>query len=91
MESNSVCNHTSAICLITSTITNRIGRHEVVLPINHNYNKILVYFRLCSNQTQEIASVFLLAVKKSHLSARVRWRVLSDYRHDAYCPITLSH
>ena len=28
------------ICLITGMITGRIGRHEVLLPINHNYNKI---------------------------------------------------
>ena len=31
----------SPICLITSMITDRIGRHEVLLPINHIYNKIL--------------------------------------------------
>ena len=30
----------SPICLITSMLTDRIGRHEVMLPINHNYNKI---------------------------------------------------
>ena len=30
----------SQICLITSMITDRIGRHEVLLPINHNCNKI---------------------------------------------------
>ena len=30
----------SPICLITSMITDRIGRHEVLLPINHNLNKI---------------------------------------------------
>ena len=30
----------SPICLITSIITDRIGRHEVLLPINHNLNKI---------------------------------------------------
>ena len=30
----------SAICLITSMIADRIGRHEVLLPINHNFNKI---------------------------------------------------
>ena len=30
----------SAISLITSMITDRIGRHEVLLPINHNFNKI---------------------------------------------------
>ena len=27
-------------CLITSMVTDRIGRHEVLLPINHNFNKI---------------------------------------------------
>ena len=30
----------SPICLITSMITDRIGRHEVLLPINRNFNKI---------------------------------------------------
>ena len=47
MESNSVCSHTSnrttaqreSDLFITSMITDRIGRHEVLLPINHkNYN-----------------------------------------------------
>ena len=35
----------SPICLITSMITNRIGRHEVLLPINHNFNKIFPFSR----------------------------------------------
>ena len=30
----------SPICLITSMITDRIGLHSVLLPINHNFNKI---------------------------------------------------
>ena len=30
----------SPICLIMGMITNRIGRHKVLLPINHKYNKI---------------------------------------------------
>ena len=30
----------SPICPITSMITDRIRRHEVLLPINHNFNKI---------------------------------------------------
>ena len=37
----SVCNHTSdnKIFFITSMITDRIGRHKLLLPINHkNYN-----------------------------------------------------
>ena len=54
-------------------ITDRIGRHEVLLPVNHNYNKIcdiLGFFKLV---------FFLPAEKKSHLSARVRWCVLSNH------------
>ena len=64
MESNSVCNHTSAICLITSTITNRIGRHEVLLPINHNYHKIYYISGFFLIKTQEIASVFFASSEK---------------------------
>ena len=30
----------SPICLIMSMITDRIRRHKVLLPINHNFNKI---------------------------------------------------
>ena len=30
----------SLICLIMSMMTDRIGRHEVLLPINHTFNKI---------------------------------------------------
>ena len=30
----------SLICIITSMITDQIGRHNVLLPINHNFNKI---------------------------------------------------
>ena len=30
----------SPICLITGMITDRIGRHEVLLPINHIYNEV---------------------------------------------------
>ena len=45
VESNSVCNQNRTTAqresdlLITSMITDRIGRHEILLPINHkNYN-----------------------------------------------------
>ena len=30
----------SPICLIASMITDRIGRHEVLLPIKHNFYKL---------------------------------------------------
>ena len=48
-------------------ITDRIGRHEVLLPINHKFNKI------CDILNSEI---FLLPVKKSHLSERVMARTV---------------
>ena len=70
----------SLICLIMSMISDQIGRHEVLLPINHNYDKICYILDFFLIKTQEIHRVFfLLAVKKGHLSTRVRWRVLSHY------------
>ena len=46
-------------------ITDRIGRHEVLLPINHNYNKICDVLALLKiKKTQEIQRLFLLAGKK---------------------------
>ena len=56
----------SPICLITSVISDRIGRHEVLLPINHNYNKICYILDFFLIKTQEIPIFFfLLAVKKA--------------------------
>ena len=70
-------------------ITDRIGQHEVLLPINHNFNKICdIYEAPFLIKTQEIPRFFLLAVtKKSHLSARVMARTVQLLRHEAYCPI----
>ena len=59
----------SPFCLIgMSMITDRIGWHEVLLPINYNYNKICEYNRLFWIKTQEIPRVFLLAGKKCSLT-----------------------
>ena len=78
----------SPICLITSVITDRIGRHEVLLPINHNFNKIChILGSFFFNQNTRNSEIFLLPVKKSHLSARVMARTVQLLRHDAYCPI----
>ena len=70
----------SPICLITSMITDRIGQHEVLLPINHNFKKIcdiIGYFFLI--KTQEIPNFFFASseTEKSFKSAR----------DGAYCPI----
>ena len=73
----------SPICLITSMITDQIGRQEVLLPINHNPNKICyIYKALFLNQNTRNSKIFFLpAVKKCHISAT--W-----WDHGAYCPIT---
>ena len=54
----------SPICLITSMITDRIGRHEVLLPINHNYNKICYILDYFLIKTQEILRVFIASSEK---------------------------
>ena len=41
------------ICLITSMITDRIGPNEVLLQINHNYNKICDVLALLKIKTQK--------------------------------------
>ena len=62
----------SAICLITSMITDRIGRHEVLLLINHNFNKIcdIIGYFLHQN-TRNSTFCFASIEKKSHLSMRL--------------------
>ena len=80
------------ICLITSMITDRIGRHEVLLPINHNFNKICDITGYFLNQNTRNSEIFIAcSEKKSHLSARVMARTVQLLRHDAYCPIKLSN
>ena len=73
----------SPICFNTSMITDRIGRHEVLLPINHNLNKICDIISYFLNQnTRNSKFCFASSEKKTHLSARVMARpVLSN------CPI----
>ena len=82
----------SPICLITSMITDRIGRHKVLLPINHNFNKICDIIGYFLNQsTRNSKFCFASSEKKSHLSAGVMARTVQLLRHDAYCPIKLSN
>ena len=68
----------SPICLIMSMITERIGRHEALLPINHNFNKICDIYKPLSLSQDTVP-----AVKKSHLRARVMARTVQLFRHDA--------
>ena len=63
------------ICLITSMITDRIGRHEILLPINHNFNKICDVWGYFFNQNTRNSEIcFASSEKLSHLSARVMAR-----------------
>ena len=65
-------------------ITDRIGRHEVLLPINHNLNKIFEKKALFQNKKFQF---FAGSEKKSHSRARVMARTVQLLRHDACCPI----
>ena len=70
----------SPICLITSMITDRIGRHEVLLPINHNFNKICNIIGYFLNQnTRNSKFCFASSEKK---------KPFKHARDGAYCPIT---
>ena len=70
----------SAICLITSMITDWIGRHEVLLPINHNVTKICDVWGSFFNQSTRNSEIFFASSeKKSHLSMRVIRHKLSNY------------
>ena len=55
----------------------RIGQHEVLLPVNHNCNKIWDILGFL----KEIPTVFLLTVKKA-----IQVHVCDC----VYCPVTLS-
>ena len=58
-------------------ITDRIGRHEVLLPINHNFIKICNTIGYFLNQnTRNSKFFFASSEKKSHLSARVMARTV---------------
>ena len=87
MESKSVCNHTSdkqnrttskreSDLLITRMITDRIGRHEELLPINQNYYKI-------EKETRNRLYVF---IKKSTVNSAKCETTARAY--EAFCPLT---
>ena len=69
-------------------ITDRIGRHEVLLPINHNYNKICdIFVFVFKLKHKKFREFFAGSEKKPFKCARARggtyclitwaWRVLS--------------
>ena len=71
-------------------MTGRIG-HEVLLLINHNYNKIGDILGFLKIKTREILSFFFAgSEKKPFYCACAMARTAQLVRHNAYCPITLS-
>ena len=78
----------SPICLITSMITDRIGRHEVLLPINHNINKICDIIGYFLNQnTRNSKFCFASSEKNSHLSACVMARTVQFILRQITCQL----
>ena len=60
-------------------ITDWIGQYEVLLPINHNYNKFCDILGFLKLKTQEMLEFFFFASgEKSYLRAH----------NGTYCPIT---
>jgi len=52
--------------------------------------KFVIFYAFFWSKHEKFWESLLLAVKKCHLSVRMRCCVLSNYRHDVYCPITPS-
>ena len=73
-------------------ITHRIGQHEVLLPINHNFNKICDIIGYFLNQNKRNSKFGFLAVKKKKPFKRARdGATVQLLRHDEYCPVKLSN
>ena len=81
--------HGSPICLITSMITDRIGRHEVLLQFNHNFNKTSLWYiwLFLKSKLKKFQDFLASKWKKSFISMRVMAHTVQLLRHDAYCPI----
>ena len=62
---------------ITSVIKDRIGRREVLLPINHNFNKIWIH-----------KALFLKSRNSRFFFASSEKKPFKRARDGAYCPIT---
>ena len=88
MESNSVCNPTrrsdkqitwSSDLFITSMITDRIGRHEVLLSFHDDYNKICDVSGFLKSKHKKFREFFASREEKKPFKRA----------HDgAYCPIS---
>ena len=63
-------------------ITDRIGRLEILLPINHNFNKICdIYGPFLKSKQKKLKFSFASSEKKKK-------KPFKRARDGAYCPIT---
>ena len=60
-------------------ITERLGRHEGLLPINHKFNKICDIIGYFSKSKPKKFQIFVWLAAKKTIYAGARWRVLSNY------------
>ena len=75
------------ICLITSMITDRTGRHEVLLPINHNFNKICDIIGYFLNQNTRNSKFCFAGSGKKKPFKRARDGAYMTRTVLLYCPI----
>ena len=77
-------------------ITDWIGRHDVLLPINQNYDKIretnkpsIERWTILKRRYECWKTQQFTQQSAPQNWARAKWRVLSIYKHDVYtrCPI----
>ena len=61
-----------ALIRINTVITDRIGRHEVLLPINHNFNKICNIIGYFLNQNTRNSKFCFARSEKKKPFKRVR-------------------
>ena len=72
-------------------ITDWIGQYEVLLPINHNYNKFCDILGFLKLKTQEMLWVLILLAVKKAILGRTMAHTVQLLKHNMYCPITLSY
>ena len=72
-------------------ITDRIGPHGALLPINHKFNKSCEKRLFFKSKDKKFQVFFASSEKKSHLRAHMMTHTVQLLKHDTYCPIKLSY
>ena len=62
-----------------------IRRHEILLPINHNYNKFCDILGFFKSKLKKFGDFFVGSEKKPFKSARAMARTVQLLRLDMYC------